>query len=43
VSFTRDHRPVDYLRTFLREGSVLKTTVRCRGGRDKASKANPDR
>lgn len=43
VSFTRDHRPVDYLRTFLREGSVLKTTVRPRGGRDKASKTGPDK
>jgi hypothetical protein len=43
VSFTRDHRPVDYLRTFLREGSVLKTTVRCRAGKDKRSKADPDK
>jgi DNA-binding GntR family transcriptional regulator len=43
VSFTREHRPVDYLRTFLREGSVLKTTVRRRAGKDKRSKANPYR
>ncbi len=38
VSFTHNHRPVDYLRTFLREGSVLKTTVRRRPGKDKRSK-----
>ena len=41
VSFTRDNRPVDYLRTFLREGSVLKTTVRRRAGKAKHSKTNP--
>jgi hypothetical protein len=33
---------VDYLRTFLREGSVLKTTVRRRAGKDKPSKTDPD-
>jgi len=41
VSFTHNNRPVDYLRTFLREGSVLKTTVPRRGGKDKPSKTNP--
>lgn len=43
VSFARDNRPVDYLRTFLREGSVLKTTVRRRAGKEKPSKTNPDK
>ena len=38
VSFTRDSRPVDYLRTFLREGSVLKTTVRRREGKNGSSR-----
>jgi GntR family transcriptional regulator len=28
ISFTNGNKPVDYLRTFLREGSVLKTKVR---------------
>jgi hypothetical protein len=31
---------VDYLRTFLREGSVLKATVRRRAGKDNRSKTN---
>jgi len=43
VSFTENNRPVDYLRTFLREGSVLKTRVRRRAGKDKPSKTNPDK
>lgn len=43
VSFTQDNRPVDYLRTFLREGSVLKTRVRRRAGKGKLSKTNPDK
>ena len=41
VSFTHNNRPVEYLRTFLREGSVLKTTVRRRAGKAKRSKTNP--
>ena len=43
VSFTQGNRPVEYLRTFLREGSVLKTTVRRGAGKGKLSKTNPDK
>jgi GntR family transcriptional regulator len=40
VSFTHGSKPVDYLRTFLREGSVLKTSVRRRTEKDRRPKPN---
>lgn len=43
VSFTQGHRPVDYLRTFLREGSVLRTRVSRRAEKDMGLKRNPGR
>ncbi len=43
VSYTRKNTPVDYLRTFLREGAVLKTRVRRRGEKDKRRKEDADK
>jgi len=43
ISFTQGNKPVDYLRTYLREGSVLKTRVSCRVGKGRRLKRNPAR
>ncbi|MBW2121501.1 MAG: GntR family transcriptional regulator [Deltaproteobacteria bacterium] len=41
TSFTHGRRPVDYLRTFLREGSVLKTKVTRRTEKNRGIKTDP--